>query len=63
MPKTLHAPKPKKRTVQELAVEVDGLRKRIEDFEDLRDLRKAVRRNGNKPLIPWTHAKKELGLY
>jgi hypothetical protein len=62
MPRTLHAPKPKKRTVQQLAVEIDGLRARVEDLEDLRDLREAVRRNAAKPLVPWPRAKKELGL-
>lgn len=62
MPKLLNAPKSKKRTVRELAVELDKLRGRIEDLEDLRDLREAVRCNASKPLIPWTRAKKELGL-
>jgi hypothetical protein len=61
MPRTKEAPK-RKRTVHELAVEVDGLRARIEDLEDLRDLRAAVRRNGEKKLIPWTKVKSELGV-
>jgi hypothetical protein len=62
MPKTSSAAKPKKRTVQQLAVEIEGLRERIEDLEDLRDLREAVRRNGDKPLIPWSRAKKQINI-
>jgi len=61
MPRVKDAPK-RKRTVDELAVEVDALRARIEDLEDLRDLRAAVRRNGEKKLIPWTKVKSELGV-
>ena len=62
MSRTLQAPKPKKRTVQQLAAELDRLRERVEDLEDLRDLRAAVRRNGEKKLIPWTKVKSELGV-
>jgi hypothetical protein len=61
MPRAKEAPK-RKRTVDELAVEVDALRERVEDLEDLRDLRAAVRRNGEKKLIPWTKVKSELGV-
>jgi hypothetical protein len=60
MSRTLQAPKPKRRTVQQLAVELDRLRERVEDLEDLRDLREAVRQNGGKPLIPWARVKKDL---
>jgi len=56
----LQAPKPKKRTVQQLAAELDRLRERVEDLEDLRDLREAVCQNGGKPLIPWAMVKKDL---
>jgi hypothetical protein len=62
MPRTLNVPKSRKRPIRQLVAEVDGLRARVEDLEDVGDLREAVRRNGNKPLIPWTRAKKELGL-
>ena len=49
-------------TLQELAAEVSQLRERIEDLEDARELDAAIRRNGDKPLISWDQAKKELGL-
>ena len=49
-------------TLQELAAEVARLRDRVEDLEDARELDAAIRRNGDKPLIPWDQAKKELGL-
>jgi hypothetical protein len=38
------------------------LRERLEDMEDLMDLRTAVKRNGKKPGTPWSKVKKELGL-
>ena len=34
----------------------------LEDAEDGRLLEAAIKRNGNKPLIPWAEAKKRLGL-
>jgi len=37
-------------------------RELVEDLEDLRELNHAIERNGNKPLVPWAKAKKELGL-
>jgi hypothetical protein len=49
-------------TLRELAAEVARLRERVEDLEDARELDAAIRRNGEKPLIPWEQAKKELGL-
>lgn len=36
-------------TVQQLAIEVAGLRERVEDLEDARELDAAIRRNGDKP--------------
>jgi len=39
-----------------------NISKRVEDLEDLRGLNQAIERNGNKPLIPWSKAKKECGL-
>ena len=62
MNRTLETPSPKKQTVAQLAAEVTNLRERVEDLEDLRDLNEAVRRNGTKPLIPWTKVKKQLDL-
>jgi hypothetical protein len=38
------------------------LRARVEDLEDARELDAAIRRNADKPLIPWNEAKKDLGL-
>ena len=49
-------------TLGELAAELAQLRERVEDLEDARELDAAIRRNGDKPLIPWDQAKKELGL-
>lgn len=49
-------------TIQELATELFKLRQRVEDLEDARELDQAIRRNGDKPLIPWTEAQKDLGL-
>jgi hypothetical protein len=49
-------------TLQQLAGELARLRERVEDLEDERELDAAIRRNGDKPLIPWDQAKNELGL-
>ena len=49
-------------TLEQLAVEVARLRERIEDLEDARELDAAMRRNGDKPLVPWDQARKDLGL-
>ena len=49
-------------TLQQLAAEVARLRERVEDLEDARELDAAICRNGDKPLIPWDQAKKDLGL-
>lgn len=56
-PKQEHTP-----TVQQLAAEVARLRERVEDLEDSRELDAAIRRNDDKPLIPWDQAKADLGL-
>ena len=48
--------------VDRLAAEVAQLRERVEDLEDARELDDAIRRNADKPLIPWDQAKKDLGL-
>jgi hypothetical protein len=60
MSKTLEAARAKKPTLQQLAEKVDHLRERVEDLEDLRDLKKAVKQNGNKPLISLAKVKKDL---
>lgn len=38
------------------------LRETLEDLDDRLELARAIKRNGNKPGIPWAQAKKELGL-
>jgi hypothetical protein len=38
------------------------LRDTLEDLDDRLELARAIKRNGNKPGIPWAQAKKELGL-
>lgn len=49
-------------TIAGLQDEIGALRRRIEDLEDLRELNQAIERNGSKPLVPWSKARKELGL-
>ena len=49
-------------TLGALHRELVELRQRVEDLEDLRELNQAIERNGNRPLVPWAKAKKELGL-
>ena len=56
------AERPKEPTIRELAAELAQLRGRIEDLEDARELDAAIQRNGDKPLIPWQQAKKDIGL-
>jgi hypothetical protein len=49
-------------TLESLAAEMRELRGRIENLEDLLELRAAVERNAGKPGIPWSKAKTELGI-
>ncbi|HME08270.1 MAG TPA: hypothetical protein VKG25_14540 [Bryobacteraceae bacterium] len=49
-------------TIQQLAAEVARLRERVEDLEDARELDSAIRRNSDKPLIPWDEVRVDLGL-
>ncbi len=51
-----------KPTLESLAAAVLQLQERIEDLEDLHELRAAVERNAGKPGIPWEQAKTELEL-
>ena len=58
---------PKKRSAQRITVravydELNRLRQRVEDLEDLRELNEAIVRNRRKRLISWDEAKKGLGL-
>jgi hypothetical protein len=43
-----------------LAEQLNKLRERIENIEDLIELRAAVQRNAGKPGIPWNDAKVKL---
>ena len=47
-------------TLESLAAEMRSLRERLEDMEDLMELRAAVERNAGKPGVPWEQVKKEL---
>ena len=54
--------KPGKITIESVYQELVRLRERVEDLEDLRELNTAIARNKGKKLVPWTAAKRELGL-
>jgi len=45
-----------------LHAELQRLRERVEDLEDLRELNEALARNQGKKLVPWAAAKRHLGL-
>jgi hypothetical protein len=62
MPIAIKRPARTKPSLQRLNAELTRLRARVENLEDLRDLNAAITRNAGKPGIPWTQAKKELGL-
>ena len=49
-------------TLELLATEIRRLQERLEDVEDLMELRDAIVENGDKPLIPWEQVKGELYL-
>jgi hypothetical protein len=49
-----------KPTLESLAFEVNRLRERLEDLEDLLELRAAVEKNGAKPGTPWEQVKADL---
>ena len=52
----------KKPTLKSLAAELSRLQERIEDMEDLIELRGAIERNAGKPGVPWEQVKRELDL-
>ena len=52
----------KKPTLKSLAAEMRRLQERIEDIEDLIELRSAIERNAGKPGVPWEEVKAELDL-
>ena len=45
-----------------MAAEMRRLRERLEDVEDLIELRSAIERNAGKPGVPWEKVKAELDL-
>ena len=49
-------------TVRALYDELNRLRERVEDLEDLRELNEAIARNKGKRLIPWDEVRKGLGV-
>ncbi len=49
-------------TLESLATAVRRLQERIEDMEDLLELRAAVEENAGKPGVPWEQVKAELDL-
>lgn len=51
-----------KPTLESLAVTVHRLQERLEDLEDLIELRAAVAANDGKPGAPWVEVKAEMGL-
>ena len=50
----------KRPTLKSLAAEMHRLRERLEDVEDLIELRSAIERNAGKPGVPWEKVKAEL---
>jgi len=52
----------KKPTLKSLAAEMRRLQERIEDMEDLIELRSAVERNAGKPGVSWEKVRAELEL-
>jgi len=56
------ASKVKRPTLKSLAAEMRRLRERLEDVEDLIELRSAIKRNAGRPGVPWEKVKTELDL-
>ena len=52
----------KEPTIREISAELARLRDRVEDLEDARELDAVIRRNGDKPLVPWEQARNEIDL-
>jgi hypothetical protein len=49
-----------KPTLESLAAEMRRLEERIENMEDLIELRSAIERNAGKPGLPWAQVKAKL---
>jgi hypothetical protein len=62
MPTATKRPARAKLSLQRRSAEIERLRARVEDLEDLYELDEAIKRNAGKPGIPWAKVKKELGL-
>jgi hypothetical protein len=62
MPTATNKKTSRKPTLRTLSREVSGLRARVEELEDLRDLKAAEVRNRGKAGVPWNKAKAQLGL-
>jgi len=62
MPTAIKKKTSRKPTLRTLSREVSGLRARVEELEDLRDLKTAELHNQGKAGVPWTKAKAALGL-
>jgi hypothetical protein len=54
------ATKLKRPTLKSLAAEIRRLQERLEDVEDLIELRSAIERNASRPGVPWEKVKAEL---
>ncbi|MBV9008132.1 MAG: hypothetical protein JO354_03050 [Verrucomicrobia bacterium] len=52
----------KRPTLESLAAQMRKLHQRIENIEDMIELRSAVERNGGKPGVCWEQVKRELEL-
>ena len=50
-------------TLEKVYRELQTLRARVEDLEDLRDLEEAIVQNAGKPPIPWEEVKRDLNLH
>jgi hypothetical protein len=62
MSNTAAAEHPEPLTLEKVYRELQILRERQEDLEDLHDLEEAIADNAGKPLIAWEEAKKDLDL-
>jgi hypothetical protein len=56
------ASKLKRPTLKSLVAEMRRLRERLENLEDLIELRSAIERNAGRPGVPWEKVKTELDL-
>ncbi len=62
MPTATKKPTANKPSLSDLNRRLVKLTARVEELEDLRDLKSAVGRNAGKRGVPWTKAKPSIGL-